>query len=600
MTDAHTAPEQIETEWQFDADDLDRVRAWLEAQPEHAPLRFALRRDAEQVDSYHDTADWRLFFAGYSLRRRRRGESFEVTLKSLDHATDGLVSRREISEASEDGSLPAAAGPVSDRVRLIAGRVPLGRLFEVRTRRRSYTVDRGGRTIAHVELDETTIAPQTAPATTFRRVEVETTGGAPGPDLESFVQAMRYANHLVPTTTSKFEAGLGAAALDPNTSLDFGPTEHAPHAVEFAYARLREQWAGFLRHTPGTRLGEDIEALHQMRVATRRLRATIRVFDAVLPSVFQELRSELQWVGHELGAVRDLDVQIEGLQQLRAASSWEDAAALRPLIEVIEDERRGERRRLIELMDSDRFEALVARFSSTLRLGPPAGAAAPEVHVYASPILEGRFARVRKDGRKLRPKSPPAEYHALRIRAKRLRYSLEIFGELYAKPAERMTATLKTLQDMLGEHQDAEVGIERLRAIVARSGRDLPPETLVAIGALMERHRQRAVELRAEFARDFRAVLDRWRPLSRAIAAERPAPAAVPAAAAGKPRTAVVAGDEPRTTEPQPAVEQSPEDAAPAPPAPAPAAWAPPPSRSTSDVDGDGTLSRMRHLFHRD
>ena len=601
---------QIETEWQFDTDDLERVRAWLEAQPEHAPLHFSLRKDAEQVDSYFDTADWRLFFAGCSLRRRRRDDTFEATLKSLDRATEGPISRREINEASEDGEIPGASGPVSDRVRLIAGRTPLRRLFEVRTRRRSYAVDQAGRRIAQVELDETTIAPQTGSATTFRRVEVETTEGAPGPDLESFVQAMRYANGLEPTKTSKFEAGLRAASLDPAASLDFGPAGHGADAgaTEFAYARLREQWAAFLRHAPGTRIGEDIEALHQMRVATRRLRATIRVFGVVLPTVFEELRSELQWAGHELGAVRDLDVQIAGLEQLRATSSWEEAAALRPLIEVIEGERREERRRLIELMDSDRFDALVARFSSTVREGPPFGSPAPEVHAFAAPILEKRFERLRRDGRRLRAKSPSAEYHALRIRAKRLRYSLEIFGELYGKPAERMTAALKTLQDMLGDHQDAEVAIERLHAIVARHGRALPPETLVAIGSLVERDRQRGSVLRGEFPRDFRATVERWRPLSRAIA------------------LAVRASARPTTEEPRPDVEDdasedgSSEDestraaAVPAPTAPdgrgdattgsgappAPVPWAPPPARPATDTDGEGTLSRMRHLFHRD
>ena len=594
---------QIETEWQFDADDLERVRAWLESQPEHAPLRFSLRKDAEQVDSYYDTADWRLFFAGYSLRRRRREGSFEATLKSLDRATEGPISRREINEASEDGEIPGGAGPVSDRVRLIAGRSPLARLFEVRTRRRSYAVDQAGRTIAQVELDETTIAPQSGSATTFRRVEVETTEGAPGPDLESFVQAMRFANGLEPTKTSKFEAGLRAASLDPSASLDFGSTDHTAEAgaAEFAYARLREQWAAFLRHAPGTRIGEDIEALHQMRVATRRLRATIRVFGLVLPSVFEELRAELQWAGHELGVVRDLDVQIEGLEKLRAASSWEDAAALRPLIEVIEGDRREERGRLIELIDSDRFDTLVARFSSTLRQGPPFGSPAPEVHAFAAPILEKRFERLRRDGRRLRPGSPSAEYHALRIRAKRLRYSLEIFGELYGKPAERMTSALKALQDMLGDHQDAEVAIERLHAIVARHGAELPPETLVAIGTLIERHRQRGSGLRAEFPGDFRATVERWRPLSRAIAtaarvAARPMPEdpRVATTEADEAPSSAGAEAEPATPEP-PAEPREPASR----PTPAPAPWAPP-APPPAEADGEGTLSRMRHLFHRD
>ncbi|MCK9495743.1 MAG: CHAD domain-containing protein [Dehalococcoidia bacterium] len=645
MTGARAPEDNIEVEWQFEVEDLERVRAWLEAQPEHAPLRFALRKDAEQVDSYYDTSDWRLFFAGYSLRRRRRDGAYEVTLKSLARTSDGPISRREINEASEDGTIPApdgAGGPVSDRVRTIAGRAPLVRLFEVRTRRRSYAVQLGGtgdsdgsngEAVAQVELDETTVAPQTAPATTFRRVEVEVTG-TPSPDIESFVQAMRHANGLTPTTTSKFEAGLQAASLDPNAALEFGPTERDPRAgsLEYAYAYLREQWSAFLRHAPGTRLGEDIEALHQMRVATRRLRATIRVFDAVLPAPFEGYRDELQWVGHELGAVRDLDVQIEGLEKLRAASSWEDAAALRPLIEVIARERDEERVRLLELLDSDRFDALVDALSSVLREGPPADAAAPEVFPYARPVLDRRFARLRRDGRRLRPDSPAAEYHALRIRGKRLRYSLEVFGDLYGRPAQRVTAALKSFQEMLGDHQDAEVGVERLHAIVAVHGRSLPPETLVAVGTLIQRYRQQASTLREAFPDDFARVLNRWRALARVVAqsAARPSRPATREVAPTRtapptPKAAPPVEDplasmpapvpsEPETPEP-PAPEPAP---APGPDAksapelqPAPAStftWQPPiprppasPAAGVPDDGGEGgSLSRMRQLFHRE
>lgn len=603
-----------ETEWQFEVGDLERVRLWLESQPEHAPLRFALRKDAEQVDSYADTADWRLFFAGYSLRRRRRDSTYELTLKSLQRAEDGL-SRREINEESVDGVIPGEAGPVSDRVRMIAGSAPLGRLFEVRTRRRSYTVRQDDRQVALVELDETTVAPQAAPATTFRRVEVEVTERSP--DLDSFVQAMRYANGLIPTTVSKFEAGLRAARLDPTASLDFGSTERDPDggAAEFAYGWLREQWAAFLQQAPGTRLGEDIEALHQMRVATRRLRAAIRVFEGLLPASFAAYRDELQWVGHELGAVRDLDVQIEGLEALRAASSWEDAAALRPLIEVIERERSTERTALLEIMDSTRYASLVRDLSAALRAGPPALAPAPEVGAFARPILAKRFARVRRDGRRLRPESPAAEYHDLRIRGKRLRYSLEIFGDLYGKPAARVTAALKTLQDMLGDHQDAEVGVTRLHEIVARHGRELPPETLVTVGQLIERYRLQERTLRDAFPQDFRRVLRAWPALDRTAAvAAKPRPE--PEAPADDAQPEVAQSDNAQSDNAQP---EAPSDtappprsaqAAPADPAPGqsptnaqPSPWSPPAS-GTREIppsgDDAGSLSRMRHLFRRD
>ncbi len=614
MSDAN-----IETEWQFEVEDLGRVRAWLEAQPEHAPLRFVLAKDAEQVDSYYDTADWRLFFAGYSLRRRRRDDRFEVTLKSLARASDGPISRTEINEASPDGQIPApdgAGGPVSDRVRTIAGRAPLGRLFEVRTRRRSYAVRAGEETVAQVELDETTVAPLVLPATTFRRVEVEMAGGAPTADIESFVQAMQYANDLTPTTTSKYEAGLAAASLVPGAVLDFGPRTLDPEAgaAEYAYAWLREQWAAFLLHAPGTRLGEDIEALHQMRVATRRLRASIRVFDAVLPPSFESLRDELQWVGHELGAVRDLDVQIEGLEKLRAASAWDDVAALRPLIDVIDGERQAERVRLLELLDSPRYDAMVTAVSAALREGPPLGTSTAEVYAYAEPILDARFRRVRRDGKRLNGESPATEYHDLRIRGKRLRYSLEVFGGLYGKPSERVTAALKTLQDMLGDHQDAEVAIERLHAIVGSHGRALPPATLVLVGRLIEQYRQQESNLRSDFPDAFAPVLDRWKSLARV--ASRLARAKVSRERAPEPEEPLEgdstggSDDEPESALPVASVAPDAGTATPSVPSSEVAtessggAWFPPTRATSTDLRGDpgeaGSLARMRQLFHRE
>ncbi|MEX2374824.1 MAG: CYTH domain-containing protein, partial [Dehalococcoidia bacterium] len=149
----------VETEWQFEAPDLERVRAWIESQPPHAPLRFEQTRDREQIDGYFDTADWRLFHAGLSLRRRQTGESYELTLKSLGTSSNGPVARREITEASPDGRIPGAGGPVSERVLLIAGRRALQPLFDVRTRRRSFAVSRDGVQVATIELDETTVEP---------------------------------------------------------------------------------------------------------------------------------------------------------------------------------------------------------------------------------------------------------------------------------------------------------------------------------------------------------------------------------------------------------------------------------------------------------
>ena len=86
---------------------------------------------------------------------------------------------------------------------------------------------------------------------------------------------------------------------------------------------------------PGTRLGEDPEELHDMRVATRRLRAALSLFEAVLPVRAQVFREELGWLARLLGTVRDLDVQLEGLAVLSSPADVHTAADGRdPLVEL--------------------------------------------------------------------------------------------------------------------------------------------------------------------------------------------------------------------------------------------------------------------------
>src|SRR5262249_6626661 len=95
-------------------------------------------------------------------------------------------------------------------------------------------------------------------------------------------------------------------------------------------------------HDPGTRIGEDTEALHDMRVATRRLRAAVRIFAAGIPAPLQStLSRELRWLGELLGHVRDLDVQLAKLDSFTSAAP----AGFRPALACLQEYLNGERAR---------------------------------------------------------------------------------------------------------------------------------------------------------------------------------------------------------------------------------------------------------------
>ena len=142
-----------EIEWQFDALDLRPVLRWLD-KPDawtaaHGVNVVANGTGVTQVDRYFETEDWRFRRAGYSLRIRRVGRrrDAEATLKGLDVASadaPGLRNRREVNEplgAADLETLLRATGSVGRRVRAVAGTKPLLPLFEVRTRRRTFSLE---------------------------------------------------------------------------------------------------------------------------------------------------------------------------------------------------------------------------------------------------------------------------------------------------------------------------------------------------------------------------------------------------------------------------------------------------------------------------
>jgi len=516
-----TADER-EIEWQFDAPSTRAVSTWLgkpEGWADLGPVRVGARRAATQVDLYLDTSDWRFRRAGYALRIRRVGRRGEATLKSFDSdgpETPGLRNRRELTErlaAPEPKLLRKAGGEVGERVRAVAGTKPLRPLFEVRTRRRAFSVEADGLPPAELALDDTVIQPPgDAEPARLHRVEVE------GPEatleaLEPFLGRLRADCKLEPGGESKYGTGLLAAGLGPPVPARFGSTAVTPELTidAVALAVLRRHLSAMLENEPGTRLGDDVEALHRMRVATRRLRAALSLFADVLPPDAESANEELRWVGGALGAVRDLDVQLETLDE------FPDLRAL------LERERATARAEMLAALDSRRYRAFVTAFGRLLRARRSAPDPPVPARAIAPDLIETRFRAMRKAGRGLRPASPTTDYHRLRNRSKRLRYALEFLADVYPGKTERLTKSVVALQDLLGEQQDAVVAIERLAQLAVDPS--VGPETVFAMGELAERRRLGMAGLRKRFPATYdRVTGKRWTKLRNVLEKQRPEP----------------------------------------------------------------------------
>ena len=518
-------------EWQLEALDLRPVERWIAARALDATPKLEPRPTLSIVDTYLDTDDWRLHRAGFSLRLRQHDTAVEAeaTLKSLSPAGDGLRERREIGERlakADAGLLARARGPVGERLRALAAKRSLQVLLEVRTTRRRFGVIDGDAEVGELTLDHTAIPVDGDDLpVVLQRVEIEWTGG-PREPVDRLAHAVRIACGLRPAATSKFEAGLLARGLAPPAPPDLGPThvDARTSVGELAFASLRSQFLEVLAHEPGARLGEDPEEVHDMRVATRRMRAAIALFETALPARARWLRRELGWIARSLGAVRDLDVQIEQVERWVAEGEPDDARGFQPLLKIMEKRRRQARRRLIRGLDSKRFERLTVRSVEMLRRGPlPRSLAAREPVVETAPALLAKpYRRVRRDGDRLVPSSPPAEFHALRIRCKRLRYALEFLSPVAPRETKAFAKRLAALQDVLGEHQDAQVAMEHIHELALEPSNKLDAHAVFALGRVAERYERQAADLRERFRAAYRDVRGgEWRDVERALARTR-------------------------------------------------------------------------------
>jgi triphosphatase len=505
-------PDPVEVEWQFDALDLRPVERWLatlptltvEAATEGNGTVTALAQTPRRlVDSYIDTDDWRVARAGFVARTRHRGRQVEVTMKDMHPAQgDGLRQRLEVTEVLPPGGVGDLGpdGPVGRRLRAIAGTRPLREVLQVRTRRRPFALRVGGVDVAEVALDETVIVVGGGQRPMqLRRVEVEVQ-----PEwiaaLEPIVQHLRASCGLRPAHLTKFEAGLLAVGVEIPGTPDFGSTAITPASTmgELAFAVVRRQLAVLRAKEPGTRLGEDPEELHDMRVSTRRLRAALSLFADVLPVRAQAFREELGWLGRLLGSVRDLDVQLAGLADMdeetatwRAEVSGDDHDPLADLSELLAIEREAARAALLGALDSMRWERLAKGLAAMAQQGPARRSVATRTPaVIGLPdLVLARHDKVAKAAKKAKRSGVVADFHRLRIRCKRLRYSLEFASEVYEGATARYVRRLTAVQDELGLMQDAEVASQRL-AEMATGDTGLPAATVFVMGGVAERQRR--------------------------------------------------------------------------------------------------------------
>ncbi|MBN8594192.1 MAG: CHAD domain-containing protein [Anaerolineae bacterium] len=224
-----------------------------------------------------------------------------------------------------------------------------------------------------------------------------------------------------------------------------------------------------LKHEEGSRLGEDPEEVHDMRVAIRRMRSVFRLLKPYFKAKdVRRFNGELQQLAWALGDVRDLDVFLADLHTFQEQVSAEQQADLQTVIDDLEAQRSEARERLVETLDSKAYRRFVKDFSNFLTETPKPEKATDkdtvepvQVRHLLPATVYNRLAAVRAYESALAEPSATT-LHSLRIEFKRLRYTVSLFEGVLGTQIEGFIGDLKDLQDILGNLNDIATARGRL------------------------------------------------------------------------------------------------------------------------------------------
>jgi CHAD domain-containing protein len=444
--------------------------------------------------TYYDTADQRLTAASLTLRRRTGGTDAGWHLKFPVAPTV----RDEIQAPLSDTVPTEIAALVRARVRG-AELVPIVRLRSARDIR--HLVDADGNLLAEASVDTVTAERLIGKggSAQWTEIEVELADGVEPDLLDRVDKRLRKAGVRPSKSPSKL-----ARALEQTGGVRHGSGNRAKPvtAGDHVLAYVREQREKILEHDPGVR--RDVpDSVHQMRVATRRLRSTLRTFGKVLdPAVTDAVAAELKWLAGELGLDRDQEVLAERLTT--ALDGLPPALVHGPVRKRLTSwasVRHGSARgRLLGILDSARYLALLDNLDALLA-DPPLrkNASGKPAKVLAKAVRKdlAKVSRLVTEALDL----PPGEerdvaVHEARKKGKRTRYAAEAAVPALGGPARSLAKSMKSLTKLLGEHQDSVMARHTLRELSAVA--HAAGENAFTYGLLHGREEARAAETEAE------------------------------------------------------------------------------------------------------
>ncbi|MGE0143597.1 MAG: CHAD domain-containing protein [Planctomycetota bacterium] len=457
---------------------------------------IALRtaRTLRHVDTYLDTPDLTLARRGRGLRLREQGRSRSLQLKH-ELGNDAGLREREEYAVPWDGSLPrrAAELPTALRSRIapLIGDESLQPIAILRTLRRRL-IGTANADRAEIALDDVEVSsPDGSVVGTFHECEIELAEGqTPAPWAKL---ARRLRDHgLRDADDNKLTrslAMLGVEARWPASERieeDVPLHEAARRCVAASLRRMQE--AEVALHTKATK-----KHVHALRVACRRGRAALSIFEEVLPKKLERhLRRIFRDTAHSLDGLRDLDVAVDGMRALAAELPDDLANTAKSLRRRLASTRTNVVAKALSELDSRKRSKRITRCAGALAT-PRLRQNEPLREHATKAILRAATAVIERSRGELDDEA----LHRLRLAQKRLRYSAEHLGALFGPDLSRFVERLAHLQDLGGRYRDAIAAIERFRALSKANGLRLRTFAMT-LGALMGCAHRHAIATRAE------------------------------------------------------------------------------------------------------
>ena len=447
---------EIERKYDLAADAtaaLDAVKAMTGT----AGIAAVSQQDEQLLDAvYYDTADLRLIGAGITLRRRTGGEDAGWHLK----LPAGPDTRDEIRLplAAPGGAVPEELAAL---VRAWTRGVALAPVVRIQTSRRVLRLlDGSGQTLAEVAADHVAAEPADgSAATSWDEIEAELVTGGPAL-LEAIDTQLRRAGARPAATATKLQRALAGRLPAAGAAHEPSPlTGHSP-AGEAVLSYVRDQVAAIWRYDPLVRRDAP-DAVHQMRVATRRARSALQAFGGIIErDATGPLCAELKWLAAAFGPARDTEVLLARLTA--------DLAAIPSVLVVGPVQARITAHFTAELaqagqtalaaLDGQRYLRLLDDLDALLA-DPPL---TPLAKRNAGKVLAKPVRRAARRLQRALAAVPGAEdrdaaIHEARKATKRARYAAEAAAPALGRTASRQAAQAKELQQLLGDHHDSVV-----------------------------------------------------------------------------------------------------------------------------------------------